>query len=115
MGELFETFLHPDINVELAFNTFFKEFIDSFWTKHFKKILVMLTFTRLIPLVAQNLLLLYPVKQMFIITLIISTLIFGYELKSLILLGPVKHFDSFMNYVDFFGHGAGIIWLSCMY
>lgn len=52
LGELFETFLQDDINVDLAFNTFFKEFIDSFWNKNYTNIVMMLFLTRVIPLIA---------------------------------------------------------------
>lgn len=114
LKELFETMLNPDINVDLAFNTFFKEFIDSFWNKLYKDIFIMLTLTRIIPLVNIHMLMLYPLKWMFYVSLVIASFIFLYELRSLCQLGYKKHFESFMNYVDFIGHLSGIVWISYM-
>lgn len=51
---------------------------------------------------------------MFIVALCITALNFFYELKSLIMFGFTKHFEQFMNYVDFIGHLSGLIWIVCM-
>lgn len=51
---------------------------------------------------------------MFIVALCITALNFFYELKSLIMFGLTKHFEQFMNYVDFIGHLSGLIWIVSM-
>lgn len=115
LGDMFETFLDPEINVDLAFNTSVKDFVDSFWHKSYNKIVLMLILTRLLPLIAQNLLLFYPRKTTFTLSLVIEIIVFMYEMKSLIMLGFKKHFENMVNYIDFFGHLAGIIWVYSMF
>ena len=50
LGELFEVYLDPNVNVELAFNCEIKDFVNSYWTKNYNSILKLLFVTRLLPL-----------------------------------------------------------------
>ena len=56
----------------------------------------------------------YPEKIILIINLTISSTIFLYESRSLISNGFTKHFENPVNYIDFFGHLSGIIFLVSM-
>lgn len=112
LGEFFEAFLVEEINAELAFDTVIKEYVDSFWNKHFNKIKRMLYITRLLPLVVQSLLLIIPHESTFIINCILSLLLLLYELASLYKLGRKEHFKTWLNVADMMGHSAGLIWVS---
>ena len=52
LSKLFETFLHPDINIELAYDTIISHFANHYWNKYFRQIVLMLSLTRMMPLFA---------------------------------------------------------------
>jgi hypothetical protein len=67
LDDLFEVYLDPNVNVDLAFNGEIKDFVNSYWTKNYNRILKLLGVTRLLPLLLQNMLLLYPDNKLIMI------------------------------------------------
>ena len=56
----------------------------------------------------------YPMYWLLIINLVVSSANFLYEITSIFRLGLSKHFESYSNYLDFFGQLSGLLWLNFM-
>ena len=50
LGDFFEAFLDEAVNIDLAFSSDIKEYLDSFWIFNYYKIFIMLFITRILPL-----------------------------------------------------------------
>lgn len=77
--------------------------------------MIMLILTRVLPLIMQNVVLVYPFESTMILSMIVSSGLFTHEVVIIKKVGIRRHFRDALNYLDFVGHLAGFFWVLLMY